>query len=107
MKTLTTALILFVLTITIYGCGKADRITGPDVSTQPQVEQVEQTEAGAGVLQVAIFSAFKNETGLQNLINVWLSQNNNNLEVVQILQTQSGDSAYRSTTISIFYKKTK
>ena len=73
-----------------------------DAYTQTQVEQ---KEVGPGVEQVVIFQKRENEVGLQNEINAWLDKNHNNLEIICILQSQSGRSV-RQTTISIFYKKT-
>ena len=90
------------LLLFVAGCDNTANTT-PANSTQPQAEQV---EVGAGMEQVAIFYGESNEAGLQKSVNAWLSQNNGKVEIVRILQSQSGR-LDRYTTISIFYKKTK
>ena len=87
------------LLLFVTGCDNTN--TAPAESAQPQV-----VEVGVGVEQVAIFYRTNDEAGLQKEVNTWLSQNNGKVEIVRILQSQSGG-LNRYTIISIFYKKTK
>ena len=86
------------LLLLVVGCDNAS------TSTPLAQQQVEQVEVGPGVEQVVIFQRTSDETGLQNDINTWFSRNHGKMEIVRVLQSQSGREA-RLTTISIFYKK--
>jgi hypothetical protein len=70
---------------------------------QQRAEQV-QVEVGPGVEQVVIFMRTSNGARLQGDVNAWLNQNHGKVEIVRVLQSQSGRLTSR-ITISIFYKK--
>lgn len=98
-KALFLSVFLGLLFIAIGGCCPST----PSESAQLLVEQV---EVGVGVEQVVIFYRCSDETALQRDVNTWFNQNSGKVEIIRVLQSQSGRDS-RRTTISVFYKKTE
>ena len=98
MKRLWTVIPLF-LGLVLVGCKNASTSVTSTESARPHVEQV---EGPPGVEQVVVFQITNDPVVLQNEVNAWLRQNNGKVEIVRVLQSQSGN--HHVITISIFYK---
>lgn len=100
MKRLWIVPVLFV-GLVLVGCDNASTSATSAKSTQSQVEQV---EVPPGVEQVVVFQHENEPKVLQDQVNAWLRQNHGKVEIVHVLQTQSGRLNYY-VTVTIFYKK--
>ncbi len=54
--------------------------------------------------QMEIFHKQNDEDGLKKIINHWLAEHKDRIEVVRVVQSESMNGAHRNVTISIFYK---
>lgn len=103
MKRLWAVPVLF-LGLVLVGCDNASTSTST-ASAESARPQVKQVEVPPGVEQVVVFQQTNNPDVLQNEVNAWLRQNHGKVEIVRVLQSQSGRLNYY-VTITIFYKKT-
>jgi len=90
-----------VLGLILVGCDNTSTSATSAKSTQLKVEQV---EVPPGVEQVVVFQYTNEPQVLQDQVNAWFRQNHGKVEIVRVLQTESGRLGH-CVTVTIFYKK--